>query len=58
MAIHRPAPNSCRRDLSPFFSNPANRNAVYRLSPGAKSKQPHALVLIGYNDKDKYWIAR
>ncbi|KAI8476892.1 MAG: hypothetical protein J3K34DRAFT_202043 [Monoraphidium minutum] len=45
-------------DLRPFFKNPANAKAVYRVSPGATLEMSHAVLLIGYNIKEGYWLAR
>eukprot|EP00878_Enallax_costatus_P028282 GHUV01030534.1.p1 GENE.GHUV01030534.1~~GHUV01030534.1.p1 ORF type:complete len:437 (+),score=68.02 GHUV01030534.1:910-2220(+) len=45
-------------DFRPFFSNFANMGAVYKPRPGAKPVEGHAVVLVGYNNEQNYWVAK
>lgn len=45
-------------DLRPFFADPASAKAVYRVSRGAKGEIYHAVLLIGYNNEERYWLVR
>ncbi|KIY95380.1 hypothetical protein MNEG_12582 [Monoraphidium neglectum] len=45
-------------DFKPFFANPKNAGAVYRPSPGIKPDIAHAILLVGYDNVNQFWIAR
>lgn len=45
-------------DFKPFFSSFANAQAVYKPKAGAKYVEGHAVVLVGYNNEQQYWIAK
>jgi C1A family cysteine protease len=45
-------------DFQPFFANNRNAKAVYKPSPSAKLEFGHAIVLIGYNNEQGYWLAK
>ena len=43
--------------MKPFFAS--TPDAVYKgPSPGAKSVEAHAIVLVGYNIKEGYWLCK
>ena len=45
-------------DLRPFFQDYSHSRSVYSPGPGAKPLQAHALLLVGYDNPGRYWIAR
>jgi C1A family cysteine protease len=45
-------------DFKLFFANPANKYAVYSPKKGATFAFNHAVVLVGYNNEQGYWIAK
>ena len=44
-------------DLRAFFKDARNTNSVYSPGPDANF-EAHALLLVGYNNNGRYWIAR
>ena len=45
-------------DFKPFFEVRGNAKKVYTPSPKAKVVENHAIVLVGYNNEQEYWVAR
>jgi C1A family cysteine protease len=45
-------------DMKPFFVDQRNRKAVYRPSPRAQLYITHAVVLVGYNNQQQFWLAK
>ncbi|KAI8476784.1 MAG: hypothetical protein J3K34DRAFT_516360 [Monoraphidium minutum] len=48
-------------DFKSFFARPANKNVVYNIKSSDKPSTGfiwHAIVLVGYNSKGGYWLAR
>ena len=45
-------------DLRPYFKDYSHTHSVYSPAPGAKFLVAHALLLVGYNNAGRYWIAR
>jgi hypothetical protein len=41
-----------------FFQQPVNRKGIYRGSPAGMSTEGHAVFVIGYNNKDKFWLVK
>eukprot|EP00877_Chromochloris_zofingiensis_P011260 jgi/Chrzof1/6388/Cz18g08140.t1 len=46
------------KEFRDFFSNPANKNNVYKPSPNARLEEWHAVVLVGYNNDEEYWVVK
>lgn len=44
-------------DFRDFFKGPQT-DKVYSPSPGAEAEEYHAVLLVGYSTKGRYWIAR
>jgi C1A family cysteine protease len=53
--VHNPQVLS---DFLPFFANKSNAKAVYKPSTNAKLDFGHAIVLVGYNNEQGYWLAK
>eukprot|EP00877_Chromochloris_zofingiensis_P012497 jgi/Chrzof1/7500/Cz02g26030.t1 len=45
-------------EFKDFFSNPANKNKVYRSGPNPQFEEGHAVVLVGYNNDEEYWVVK
>jgi C1A family cysteine protease len=45
-------------DFKPFFADKRNAKAVYRLSANARFEFGHAVVLVGYNNEQRYWLVK
>ena len=45
-------------DLRPFFKDASHADSVYSPGLGAKPLESHALLVVGYNNDGRYWIAR
>ncbi|KAI8465611.1 MAG: hypothetical protein J3K34DRAFT_83333 [Monoraphidium minutum] len=46
-------------DFRPFFEDPSNKNKVYRVNTTKlEVEEQHAIVLVGYDNEKKFWIAR
>eukprot|EP00877_Chromochloris_zofingiensis_P008315 jgi/Chrzof1/3737/Cz13g07030.t1 len=41
-----------------FFSNTANKNKVYKPGPTTHFEEGHAVVLVGYNNDEEYWVVK
>eukprot|EP00877_Chromochloris_zofingiensis_P004388 jgi/Chrzof1/13950/Cz08g19040.t1 len=41
-----------------FFNNPANKNKVYKPGPNTQFEEGHAVVLVGYNNDEEYWVVK
>eukprot|EP00877_Chromochloris_zofingiensis_P009635 jgi/Chrzof1/4925/Cz15g04210.t1 len=46
------------KDFREFFSNAANKNKVYKPGPNAQFEEGHAVVLVGYNNDEEYWVVK
>uniref|UniRef100_A0A383VH09 Peptidase C1A papain C-terminal domain-containing protein n=1 Tax=Tetradesmus obliquus TaxID=3088 RepID=A0A383VH09_TETOB len=47
-----------RSDFGRFFADKRNAKAVYKPSAGAVFEFGHAIVLVGYNNEERYWLAK
>ncbi|KAI8464743.1 MAG: hypothetical protein J3K34DRAFT_105024 [Monoraphidium minutum] len=45
-------------DFREFFADPARSQDVYRPKPGAKVVETHAVIIIGYNLVEGYWLVQ
>ncbi|KAF6254509.1 hypothetical protein COO60DRAFT_1540537 [Scenedesmus sp. NREL 46B-D3] len=45
-------------DFIPFFADKQNAKAVYRPSASAQFDFGHAIALVGYNNQQRYWLAK
>ena len=45
-------------DLRPYFQDYSHTQSVYTPGPGAKFLEAHALLLVGYDNGGRYWVAR
>jgi hypothetical protein len=45
-------------DLQPYFKNYSHTDTVYSPGPHANFVQVHALLLVGYDNVGRYWVAR
>ncbi|KAF6264603.1 hypothetical protein COO60DRAFT_73096 [Scenedesmus sp. NREL 46B-D3] len=45
-------------DFAAFFADKRNAQAVYRPKAGAQRMWAHAIVLVGYNNQQQYWLAK
>ena len=61
--LKHPHAHDCHRfdifdDLRPYFQDYSHTDSVYSPRPGAKLLEAHALLLVGYNNSGRYWVAR
>eukprot|EP00877_Chromochloris_zofingiensis_P013817 jgi/Chrzof1/868/Cz01g32030.t1 len=46
------------KEFRDFFGNPANKNKVYKPGPNTHFEEGHAVVLVGYNNEEEYWVVK
>eukprot|EP00877_Chromochloris_zofingiensis_P006447 jgi/Chrzof1/2055/Cz11g01080.t1 len=46
------------KEFRDFFSNPANNNKVYKPVRTTSIEEGHAVVLVGYNNEEEYWVVK
>eukprot|EP00877_Chromochloris_zofingiensis_P008321 jgi/Chrzof1/3742/Cz13g07080.t1 len=51
-------PFDLTKEFRDFFSNPANKNKVYKPGPTTQFEEGHAVVLVGYNNDEEYWVVK